>query len=421
MVAMFSTYRAALSSLIALGLLSSYATPLLAQGLTHESPDFANADSQPLSPANSAADSQPFSPTDPAFGTPSPWPNNAALINEADNDAYVLGPGDVVRFDIFNVPELTNDQSGNRLVSDNLYNVLVDGTINLPWIGRVSVRGLDLTEASQAVEQRYSEFIREPEVTLTLFTPRPMRVAVVGEVRRPGAYTTGPGQAPDGIQPNPNELRTVVQAIQAAGGITQLANIRNIEVRRPQLNGPDQVIPIDFFALLEDGSQAQNLLLRDGDTVVVPTASALNPEEAQALADANFSPNLVEVDVVGEVRAPGRVTIRPNATLNQAILAAGGFDDPRAQTGEVAFIRLNADGTVTNRTISVDLASGISDENNPALRENDIVVVSRSGLTQTSDFLTLLGGAATAIINPILGITSIFNQLDEIRTRERFD
>lgn len=398
------TCRAALSSLITLGLVSSYGTPLLAQPL---------AQTMPLS----TPDSQPFFP-DTAPATPS-WPSNASLINAADSDAYVLGPGDIVRFDMFNVPELTNSQGNNRLLSDNLYNILPDGTINLPWVGRVVVRGLSLDEAARAIEQRYVQFIREPVVTLTLFTPRPMRVAVVGEVRRPGAYTTGPGQAPDGVQPNPNELRTVVQAIQAAGGITQLADIRNIEVRRPQLNGPDQVIPVDFFALLEEGQQSQNLLLRDGDTVLIPTAVALSPEEAQALADANFAPNEVQVDVVGEVRAPGRVTVRSNATLNQAILAAGGFDDPRAQSGEVAFIRLNPDGTVTNRTIPIDLTAGLNDENNPALRENDIVVVSRTGLARNADFLDLLGGAAAAVINPVLGITSIFNQLNEIRTRNR--
>ncbi|QQE65664.1 hypothetical protein GFS31_23520 [Leptolyngbya sp. BL0902] len=399
------TYRAALGSLITLGLVSSHVTPLLAQPL---------AQTLPLS----TPDSQPFFP-EAAPATPPSWSNNAALINAAENDAYVLGPGDVVRFDMFNVPELANSQGNNRLPVDNLYNVLPDGTINLPWIGRVPVRGLDLEQAARAIEQRYVQFIRDPVVTLTLFTPRPMRVAVVGEVRRPGAYTTGPGQAPDGVQPNPNELRTVVQAIQAAGGITQLADIRNIEVRRPQLNGPDHVIFIDFFALLEDGQQSQNLLLRDGDTVLIPTAVALSPEEAQALAEANFAPNEVQVDVVGEVRAPGRVTVRANSTLNQAILAAGGFDDPRAQGGEVAFIRLNPDGTVTNRTIPIDLTAGINEENNPALRENDIVVVSRTGLARNADFLGLLGGAAAAVVNPVLGITSIFNQLNEIRTRNR--
>ena len=343
---------------------------------------------------------------------PAPQFSQEELLQLAEDDAYVLGPGDIIRFNIFNVPELTNDQSGNRLLSDNLYNVLVDGTINLPWVCRVPVRGLNLEEASTIVEQRYATFIREPEVTLTLFTPRPTRVAVVGEVKRPGAYTTGPGQAPEGITPNPNELRTVVQAIQAAGGITQLADIRGIEVRRPHLNGPDKVIPVDFFALLEDGSQAQNLLLRDGDTVFIPTAVALNPEDAQLLADANLAPATVGIDVVGEVRAPGRIAIKPNSTLNQAILAAGGFDDPRAQTGEVSFIRLNPDGTITNRTIEVDLAVGVNEATNPPLQENDIVIVSRSGVTQTADFLELIGGAASAIINPILGIAAILGITD---------
>lgn len=330
---------------------------------------------------------------------------------DSENDAYVLGPGDIIRFDIFNVPELTNDQSGNRLVSDNLYNVLVDGTINLPWIGRVPVRGLNLEEASRKIEGRYKEFILEPTVTLTLFTPRPVRVAVVGEVRRPGAYSTGEAGGPDSTQPNITELRTVVQAIQVAGGITQLADIRNIEVRRPQSDGSEQVIPINFFALLDDGIQEENLLLRDGDTIVIPTAVALNPEEAEALALANFSPATIGIDVVGQVVAPGRVDIRPNSTLNQAIVAAGGFDDPRARTGSVAFIRLNPDGTVSNRKVEVNLDNGINEETNPALREDDIIIVSRSSTAQASDFLTLIGGAASAIINPILGITTIINEI----------
>jgi polysaccharide export outer membrane protein len=202
-------------------------------------------------------------------------------------------------------------------------------------------------------------------------------------------------------------MRTVIQAIQTAGGITQLADIRSIEVRRPQLNGSEQVIPIDFFALLDDGNQGQNLLLRDGDTVFIPTATALNPETAQALADANFSPTTVGIDVVGEVGTPGRVEIKPNSTLNQAILAAGGFDDPRADTGEVALIRLNPDGTVTNRRIPVDLAAGINEETNPALRNNDVIIVSRTGVTRNADFLELVGSAAGAILNPILGVIGI--------------
>lgn len=337
-------------------------------------------------------------------------------LSNFDDDAYVLNSGDVVQFDIFNVPELGNGA--------DTYNVLVDGTINLPWIGRVYVRGLSLEEATRTIEQRYSQMILDPVVTLTLTATRPSTVAVVGEVNRPGSFTTRPrdgggGDGFDGNDPNPRELRTVVQAIRLAGGITQMADIRNVQVRRPQANGPDRVMTVDFFALLKDGSQAPNILVRDGDTIFVPTATALLPEEAQTIAAANFSPNAIGVDVVGEVKDPGRVEIKPNSTLNQAILAAGGFDDPRAQSGEVAFIRLNPDGTVTNRVIPVDLSAGLNDENNPSLRENDVVIVSRSGVTRTSDFLELIGGAASAIINPVLGLTNIINLLDRIGNPDR--
>jgi polysaccharide export outer membrane protein len=354
------------------------------------------------------SDSEVSSPSTSAFSTELDSSSRESL-RQVEDDPYVLGPGDVVRFDIFNVPELTNSDSGSRLVSDSLYTVSVDGTLNLPWIGRVPVRGLNLDQADRAVEARYTEFILDPVVTLTVFTPRPVRIAVVGEVNRPGAYTTGAAGTPGIAEPVVTEMRTVIQAIQTAGGITQLADIRSIEVRRPQLNGSEQVIPIDFFALLDDGNQGQNLLLRDGDTVFIPTATALNPETAQALADANFSPTTVGIDVVGEVGTPGRVEIKPNSTLNQAILAAGGFDDPRANTGEVALIRLNPDGTVTNRRIPVDLAAGINEETNPALRNNDVVIVSRSGVTRNADFLELVGSAAGAILNPILGVIGILD------------
>ncbi|MGF1568129.1 MAG: polysaccharide biosynthesis/export family protein [Nodosilinea sp.] len=382
---MINPARFSVSVLVLGGMMVGYMTPVIGQ--------------EPLNP-----------PTTPGRALPSTSPRlTEESVQQAEDNAYVLGPGDIIRFDIFNVPELTNDQSGNRLVVDNLYNVLVDGTVNLPWVGRVPVRGLNLEEAAREIEQQYQPFILDPVVTLTLFTPRPVRIAVVGEVKRPGAYSSDQADTPDTDQPNPRELRTVVQAIQTAGGITQLADIREIEVRRPQIDGSEKVIPVDFFALLEDGSQSQNLLLRDGDTVFIPTATALDPEAAQALAAANFAPDVVGVDVVGEVDSPGRVEIKPNSTLNQAILAAGGFDDPRAETGKVALIRLNPDGTVTNREISVDLSAGINEENNPSLQENDVVIVSRRGVTRTADFLELIGTAAGAVINPIVGIVGILN------------
>ncbi|MGF1458841.1 MAG: polysaccharide biosynthesis/export family protein [Leptolyngbyaceae cyanobacterium] len=340
-------------------------------------------------------------------------PVDRRVLNPSTNvPRYILGPGDDVRFDVFNVPELTNDESGNRLVSDNIYRVLVDGTISLPWIGSVYVAGLSLEEAAAAVSSQYEAFIFDPIVTLSLSAPRPVRIAIAGEVDRPGAYTTSQ-EVTNSTEVSVAELRTVAQAIQTAGGITQLADIRNIELIRPNPDGTTQIIPINFYKLLVEGDQSQNALLRDGDSIFIPTATALTPEEVRTLASASFSPDFIGVDVVGEIDAPGRVEIQPNSTLNQAILAAGGFTDPRAQTGEVTLIRVNPNGTVENRNISVDLAAGINPDNNPPLQENDIVIVSRSGVAEAADLLDLVGTAASSIINPVLGVLGIIRFFDD--------
>lgn len=355
----------------------------------------------------------PLEPPQPTNRDRPPTIRRDRVVDPSQNiPVYLLGPGDAVRFDVFNVPELTNDESGNRLVADNIYRVLADGTISLPWIGNVYVAGMSLEAAAAAVAREYEVFIFDPVVTLSLSTPRPIRVAVAGEVDRPGAYTTRQEGAAS-TEVSVAELRTVAQAIQNAGGITQLADIRNIELIRPQADGTRTVIPIDFYALLVEGDQSQNALLRDGDTVLVPRAALLTPEEARTLASANFAQDIIGIDVVGEVEAPGRVEVQPNSTLNQAILAAGGFADARARTGEVTLIRVNPNGTVENQNLEVDLAAGVNAPNNPALRANDIVIVSRSGVAQGADFLDLIGTAARGILDPILGVLGIFEFFDD--------
>lgn len=354
-------------------------------------------------PAQAAPDASfPLnSPTAPASSIDSTSTDNPidSTVLSQPIDAYVLGAGDQVRIDIFDVPEL----SGNN----GTYTVLADGTLNLPWVGSVSVRGLSLATVGQELTQQYARFIRDPLITVSLISSRPLRVAVTGQVNRPGTYTTGQsageGRAGEVTANTAGQLSTVTQAIQTAGGITQIANIRNIEVRRPRLNQPTEVINVDLFALLR-GDLGEDMTLRDGDTVFVPTATAVTAEEATELASASFSPNTINVNIVGEVVRPGAVQVPPNVTLNQAILAAGGFDNRRARTADVELVRLNPDGTVSRREIPVDFSAGISEENNPALRSNDIVIVGRSGITRTSDFLDTI----TRPILPLLGILGLF-------------
>ncbi|MBW4691604.1 MAG: SLBB domain-containing protein [Lyngbya sp. HA4199-MV5] len=435
-----------------------------------------------------------------------------------EESSYTLGAGDRIQIDIFDVPEYSGE-NGKR-------QVLVDGTINLPLLGSVSVRGMSIKQTEAELSKRYAKFFKRPFVTVSLLSPRPLTIGVLGEVSRPGTYTIplasqdggtqfptltkalqtagGITQAADvrqvqirrpqrvgapqvitvdlwsyvqngslqqdvtlrdgdsvsvvaaatpntaeslqladttfagekgrpvnvaivgevfrpgsylvtGTNPrataagaqgttggNTNNLEkppTITQAIQVAGGIKPLADIRRIQIRRPTRSGAEQTIDINLLQLVQAGDLKQDVILQSGDTISIPTATNITPAEAAQIASASFSPDTIRVNIVGEVRQPGVVQVPPNTPMNQALLAAGGFDNRRARKSRVELIRLNPDGTVLRRDISVDFAQGINDQTNPSMRNNDIIVVGRSGLTSVTDTLG-------TILSPLFSLSS---------------
>ncbi|MBE9218040.1 polysaccharide biosynthesis/export family protein [Dolichospermum flos-aquae] len=427
---------------------------------------------------------------------------------------YLLGGGDLIRVNVFEVPEYTGE-----------YQIPPGGAINMPLIGSVPVSGLTTEQASDTIAKRYSRFLKRPLISVNLLSPRPINVFVAGEVTRPGAYTLslqgGAGNNPgvqyptvlaaltiaqgvtlaadvtqvqlrrkvgrsgeqtvslnlkeltqtgrisqeitlrDGdtiIVPTATSLNvaearnlfaanfaasqtsprtvvvigqvyrpgsylvtagnagggegggaggglpTVMRSLQLAGGITSLADVRKIKLRRPTRTGTEQTIDINLWQLLQSGDINQDIVVQDGDTIVIPTATDISAAEATQLATTTLSPNTIEVGVVGEVKRPGAVRLQPNSSLNQALLAAGGFNDSRASKGSIELIRLNANGTVTKRPIKVDLSKGINEETNPILRNNDVVVVDRNVLAKTGDRVNTVAGP----LGTILGIIRLF-------------
>ncbi|MEO1182267.1 MAG: SLBB domain-containing protein, partial [Cyanobacteria bacterium J06636_28] len=114
----------------------------------------------------------------------------------------------------------------------------------------------------------------------------------------------------------------------------------------------------------------------------------------------NLSPDTISVNVVGEVEEPGAIAVSANTTLNQAVLAAGGFNRRAQETIEL--IRLNSNGTVTRRSFDVDLAQGLDPDSNPIVQHNDIVVVDPSTAARLSDSLN-------TILSPFLQILPVIN------------
>lgn len=352
----------------------------------------ANAEAQ-SQPVGSSPNSMPMprgdvdlSPSMEAFSRPQ---ENSPLP-----ESYVLGPGDRIRVDIFNVPEFSGPENG-------VHEVLVDGTLSLPMVGIVDVKGMTLEQTRQVLAAEYSQLLtRPPQLTVTLLNSRSVRIAVAGEVNRPGTYIADLAQSDAGGEATGRQWPTLTKVIQDAGGITQRADIRSIEVRRPQRNAPDAVMTANLWELISTGDMDQDVSLRDGDVIYIPTATNPSPAESVAISDANFSPSEIPVQVVGEVVNPGTVQVPANTTLNQAILAAGGFKNSRAQTSTVELVRLNPDGTVERRPLEVDLSVAANEETNPILRPNDVIMVDRNAIASTGDTLGV-------ILNPISAIGAI--------------
>ncbi|MFM7424178.1 MAG: SLBB domain-containing protein [Elainella sp.] len=310
------------------------------------------------------------------------------------DDAYTLGAGDQINIEVANVPEITGE-----------FVVSTDGVLDLPWLGEINIQGLTVRETKDLLVAQYSQFLtRPPVLTLTLVAPRPIRIAVSGEVNRPGTYVTETN-----IEQNVKrfQLPTVTELIQKAGGITQTADIRQVRVLRAPRADRLQAINVNLWDLVAAGDISQDISLRDGDTVVVPRATTVDPAEAVRLGRVNFAPEKINVQVVGEVVEPGAVTLQPNTSLNQAILAAGGFKNDRARSSQVEFIRLNLDGTVVHRTIEVDFAAQPNEETNPLLQNNDVVLARRSDIGVASDLFGTFG----SVVTPLSGVATILRLL----------
>ena len=320
----------------------------------------------------------------------------AALLNE---NPYILGAGDRLEIRLFDAPELSGEVS-----------VLNDGTASLPLIGSVRVQGLTLVQAELWFTALYRQQLQRPDLQVRVVQPRPIRVAMVGEVERPGLYslTTSESSQTEGAGNKISGLPTVVDALQKAGGITLYANLRKVVLQR-RLPGDDPAYKrtnLNLLALLQEGDQLQNPLLFDGDTIRVVKADQ-PVEESIEVASANFSPQVINVNVTGEVEQPGLVNLQANTPLVQGVLAAGGPQTWRANTGNVELIRINRNGSATRQRFRLDLSQGASNEKNPPLRDGDTIVVHRSGLAKTSD-------AIGAVSEPVSGLVNLWALLDLI-------
>lgn len=160
-------------------------------------------------------------------------------------DQYCVGESDTLRVVVWKEPDL----SGSVVVRP-------DGQISMPLIRNVQVAGLTTTQIEQQIADKLKEFVKNPQVTVTVQEVRSQKAYVTGEVAKPGAY---PLLAPT----------TILQVIAQAGGFTAFAKRNKIVVLREE-NGHQTRYRFDYQKVIHGEKIEQNITLRSGDTVVVP-------------------------------------------------------------------------------------------------------------------------------------------------------
>ncbi|BAQ60857.1 putative polysaccharide export protein [Geminocystis sp. NIES-3708] len=280
------------------------------------------------------------------------------------------------------------EEKGERIYTIDFWQLLQQGDLKQD----VDLQDGDVIIIPKQETINVKEYRQLVDANFGIKFAQPPNITIVGEVNRPGAYTVP-------IETGPPRLTI---ALQQSGGIREMANIRQITVNRTTRDGQEQNIEINLWEMLETGDVNKDIVLQNGDTIIVPRAEELDPTEAQTIASANFSPAEITVNVVGSVRKPGALKITPNSSLNAAILASGGFDERRANNSVVQLVRVNPNGTVTKRDVNVNLSAGVNEQTNPILKNNDVIIVNRNGITAFSDsFETILGpiGRTFSVLN----------------------
>ena len=163
----------------------------------------------------------------------------------ADSDNYVIGAEDALYIHVW------REDAISRQVL-----VRMDGKISLPLIDEVHAAGLTPKQLKEAITEKLVGFINSPNVSVIVMDANSFKVYISGQVRTPGIYRL-------------KSETTILQIIIMAGGFTEWADQKRVLVIRKE-DGKDKRITVNYRKLVKDGDLSQNIVLKAGDTIIVP-------------------------------------------------------------------------------------------------------------------------------------------------------
>jgi len=239
---------------------------------------------------------------------------------------YTAGPQDVLEITVFGEGEISGK-----------FPIESDGTFNFPLIGRVRGGGQTLRAIERELHDRLADgYLQNPQISVGIGQFRSQRIFIVGEVGRPGTYPL-------------TAKMTLIEALATAGSTSSNAagHVLIIKGSGPTKDTSDpraasEVQQVDLAAF-RAGLLGDNVVLRDGDVILVPRAESIY--------------------VLGQVKTPGAIPLEKDVTVMQALALAGGVAERGSLTRIRIFRMINGK--------KVELKAGLDDP----VRAGDTVMV----------------------------------------------
>jgi polysaccharide export outer membrane protein len=191
---------------------------------------------------------------------------------------YIVAPGDRVSIQVFGKESNELELEVNR-----------EGQIVFPSQGPFAVAGLSYAEMKRLLIAKIKEKIIGVDVVIGMASLRSMRIFVLGDAYKPGPYTL-------------SSLSSITHAIFAAGGISDIGSLRNIQLKR----SGKLIKTLDLYDLLIEGDSSNDVLLQSGDVVFI-------------------APVGKTVSIDGEVRRPAIYELVTGDNFTNVLAMAGGL------------------------------------------------------------------------------------------------
>lgn len=272
-------------------------------------------------------------------------PTTFAPGNEAPvPPEYVIGPGDVVEVQLF-----------GRKNAEYALRISREGLLRFPEVGPVNVfeKGTDFLSLKNLIKEKVGEHLGDGvRASVHLGALRSIRVFLLGEVHRPGAYVV-------------SSLSTMTNALLVSGGIKEIGSLRNVQLKRRG----EVVARLDLYDLLLDGDTSADARLKPGDVIFVPTVGP-------------------RASVGGSVLRPARYELKGGEGLGDLIALAGGLA-PRGYGNRVRLERLGPAGRPVVRNLK------LSETEDFPVAGGDLVSVPMAS-TRVVNVVSLVGGVERA-------------------------